>query len=149
MKLLSTLLFLFSFSAFAQFNDGFHIETEETCSTGNCLNVNGSIIEIISYEDQEGFEVSSLNKKSDLIDVFTNDIQACYFGDQAQVHQIASMMKGVNEYNYYNGGHMLVTKLATTNLDDEVAITFQFKTDYDGNDIFIKNVYIVPCLETK
>lgn len=149
MKLFSTLFLLLSINAFAQYNDGFHSEPVETCSSGDCLFVNGLIYEVISYEDRKGFEISILNKKSDLIDVFMEDTDACYTGDQSVVHKIASMMRGVNEYNYFTGGHMLVTNLATTDLDHEVAVTFQFKTDYDGEDVFVRNFYIAPCSELK
>lgn len=149
MKFIASVLLLFSINSFSKYNDGFHAEPEETCSSGDCLFVNDSIFEIISYEDQEGFEIASLNKKSDLVDVFIKNIEACYTGDHQVVHKIVSLMRGVNEFNYYTGGHILVTNLATTNLDNEVSITFKFKTDYNGEEVFIRNVYISPCSELK
>ena len=150
MKLLAILSLVFSFNLFAQYNDGFHSEPEITCRSGNCLFVNNSIFELITYEDIDGYEFTKMNMSADLIDVFAGVMEACYTGDQKQVHRIARLMRGKNEANYYNGGHMRVVNLATSDLDEEVAITFQYVTDYTGDSVHIRNIYVVPCeSETK
>lgn len=146
MKLFASLALLLSINVYAQYNDGFHSEPEITCRSGNCLFVNGSIFELITYEDIDGYEFTKMNRSADLIDVFAGALEACYTGDQKHVHRIASLMRGKNEANYYNGGHMRVVNLATSDLDEEVAITFQYQTDYNGDAVFVRNIYVAPCL---
>jgi len=139
-------LLLVSNVAFAQYNDGFHSIEKDTCSSGDCIIIEDSIYEMITYEDIDGYEFSRLNKKADIESVFHGKTNACFTGDYKKVENILSAMKGVNEFYYVDGGHMIVTSLSVLEeSNDFVVFKFSYKTDYTGDEEFSRAYVINNC----
>lgn len=132
--------------AFAQFNDGFHSIEKDTCKSGNCIIIADSVYEMITFEDIDGYEFSRLNKRADLESVFHGEVSSCFKGDYRKIESILSAMKGVNEYYYVDGGHVIVTSLSVLEeSNDFVVFKFTYKTDYTGSEVFSRSYVINNC----
>lgn len=107
MKYLLGIMFICNI-AFGQYNDGFHVELETTCTTGECLIVGDSIFEMIKKVDMHGNEYTELNSKASLLDIFYRGmkVEACFNGsDLDTLKDIIYALEGNSNYHWSRGGH--------------------------------------------
>jgi hypothetical protein len=130
MKYLMAMLFI-SNIGFAQINDGFHIEPEITCTTGECLFVDDRPIELIEKVDRDGYVYSELNTNSSIIDIIESDSELCFNGMSVTNLEniIAALVGNTNSY-YTSGGHFAVESYKGTNEQAGYKITLNVTSDY-------------------
>jgi hypothetical protein len=107
MKYLLGILFICNI-ALGQYNDGYHVEPVNTCTTGECLIVGDSIFEMITKVDMHGNEYTELNSEASLLDVFYRGmkVEACFNGTDLDVlKDIIYALEGNSNYHWARGGH--------------------------------------------
>ena len=131
MRTLAILCFLMSFSAFAQYNDGFHSVPEITCTTGECLMVDERPIEMIEMVDREGYSYSKLNTNSSILNILEGNSHVCFSGkDIKKLDSIISALVGGTNGYYVQGGHFAIEDYQGIATEDGFQVTLQVISDY-------------------
>ncbi len=130
MNKLILLIGIFTFSTLVLATDGYHTTEAPTCSTGECLYVNGEPIEMLRGMDLEGFEVTEISTNASILDTLSKDSPSCFTGDVENLKNILNALIGNTNSNYYNGGHALIVKSSQEELDSSLNISFDIRSDY-------------------
>lgn len=128
MKLISFLIFLFSFNLFAQ--DGYHFDEEAVkCQRETCIIVDSAEYGFYENEDIDGFKYLNLNIESSLMDM--NLSRGCFVGDKTEATDILMALAGNVDAQFANGGHIqiLSSKILETK-KDIIEVNFKYKHDY-------------------
>lgn len=149
MKFLLAMMLLTNY-CFAQiYSDDFHLDVEQSCSTGDCLFIGDSVYEMISIKDIDGFEYSKLSNKSCLESAFnfSDGDKACYTGNFDKVKEIINAMAGVTNRDYAQGGHVQIEDVLFETLSNDAMIIFTMIINHDYEAKAYKETHsIVPCL---
>lgn len=123
MKFLILLTFVFIVHSYAQ--DGYHVENKPSCNDSNstCLIIDGEEVQLIEIQDRTGMTIGeTLNRKSALSSL-SADQNICFKNNNEKVCDILSAMAGVDERDYYQGGHILIEDFSCNKESGKVTFT--------------------------
>lgn len=134
MKTILVGLLSLSFSAFAQIDDGYHVEPKIICTTGECIHQEGSHpIEMIKKYDMHGNEYKELNTDSSILDVLGPGVNkyTCFSGKKMQnlLDIIDGLVGNTNMY-YTQGGHAYIKSHHGYTVADGFKVVLEVKSDY-------------------
>lgn len=109
MKLLILLAFVFVIHSYAQ--DGYHSFAKPTCNDSyiSCLVIDGEEeVQLIEIRDVVGDLIGETLNRDYALSSLSADQKVCFKNNSEKMCDILEAMAGVDERDYYQGGHILI-----------------------------------------